>query len=64
VQKGFAEGDRRAAAKRRTIRIGTLLCATRNWGRGLEIATLAVRCRDAGVAGFDIAGPEAGRCKG
>ncbi|MDT7725982.1 MAG: adenosine deaminase [Actinomycetota bacterium] len=60
VQVGFAEGGRRAAAKGRTIRIGTLLCAMRHRDRGLEIATLAVRYRDAGVVGFDIAGPEAG----
>jgi len=60
VQEGFAEGERRAAAKGRTIRIATLLCAMRQLSRGLEIATLAVRYRDAGVAGFDLAGPEAG----
>jgi adenosine deaminase len=60
VQAGFAEGERRAAEKGRTIRIGTLLCAMRQHARALEIATLAVRYRDAGVAGFDIAGPEDG----
>jgi adenosine deaminase len=60
VQEGFAEGERRAAAKGWRIRIGTLLCAMRHRDRGLEIATLAVRYRDAGVVGFDIAGPEAG----
>jgi adenosine deaminase len=60
VQAGFAEGERRALAKGRKIRIGTLLCAMRQRSSGLEIATLAVRYRDAGVVGFDIAGPEAG----
>jgi adenosine deaminase len=60
VQAGFAEGERRAAEKGRTIRIGTLLCAMRQHARALEIATLAVRYREAGVAGFDIAGPEDG----
>jgi adenosine deaminase len=60
VQEGFAEGERRAAAKGRTIRIGTLLCAMRQHARALEIAGLAVRYRDGGVVGFDIAGPEDG----
>jgi adenosine deaminase len=60
VQAGFREGERRAAAAGRTIRVGTLLCAMRQNARSLEIAELAVRYRDAGVVGFDIAGPEAG----
>ncbi|WP_436492233.1 adenosine deaminase [Actinokineospora sp. HUAS TT18] len=60
VQAGFREGERRAAAAGRPIRIGTLLCAMRQNARSLEIAELAVRYRDAGVVGFDIAGPEAG----
>jgi adenosine deaminase len=60
VQEGFRVGARRAAAAGRTIRIGTLLCAMRQNARSLEIAELAVRYRDSGVVGFDIAGPEAG----
>lgn len=60
VQAGFAEGVRRAAEKGRGIRIGTLLCGMRQNSRALEIAELAVRYRDEGVVGFDIAGPEAG----
>ncbi|WP_017595564.1 adenosine deaminase [Nocardiopsis potens] len=60
VQEGFAEGERRAAAAGAPIRTGTLLCAMRQNARAGEIAELAVRYRDAGVAGFDIAGPEAG----
>ncbi|GAA4415822.1 adenosine deaminase [Actinokineospora soli] len=60
VQAGFREGERRAAAAGHTIRVGTLLCAMRQNARSLEIAELAVRYRDAGVVGFDIAGPEAG----
>ncbi|PPK69713.1 adenosine deaminase [Actinokineospora auranticolor] len=60
VQAGFREGERRAAADGRTVRIGTLLCAMRQNARASEIAELAVRYRDAGVVGFDIAGPEAG----
>jgi adenosine deaminase len=60
VQAGFAEGERRAAKRGKFIRIGTLLCAMRQHARAQEIAEVAVRYRDAGVAGFDIAGPEAG----
>lgn len=60
VQEGFQQGIERAAGAGRTIRIGTLLCAMRQNARSLEIAELAVRYRDTGVVGFDIAGPEAG----
>ncbi|HJP78203.1 MAG TPA: adenosine deaminase [Pseudonocardiaceae bacterium] len=60
VQEGFREGERRAAAKGNQIRIGTLLCALRQNARSMEIAEQAVRYRDIGVVGFDIAGPEAG----
>ncbi|AXB46978.1 adenosine deaminase [Amycolatopsis albispora] len=60
VQEGFAEGERRVAAKGGRIHLSTLLCAMRQHARAYEIAELAVRYRDNGVAGFDIAGPEAG----
>ncbi|HEU5473887.1 MAG TPA: adenosine deaminase [Actinophytocola sp.] len=60
VQEGFRLGMARAAETGRIIRIGTLLCAMRQNARSLEIAELAVRYRDSGVVGFDIAGPEAG----
>jgi adenosine deaminase len=60
VQEGFREGERSAARAGRNIRIGTLLCALRQNARSMEIAELAVRYRDIGVVGFDIAGPEAG----
>ena len=55
VLAGFEKGS----AGRR-IRIGTLVTAMRTAARSLEIAELAVRHRDAGVVGFDIAGAEAG----
>ncbi|GGJ92781.1 adenosine deaminase 1 [Pilimelia anulata] len=57
VLAGFAAG---AAAAGGTVRIGTLLTAMRHAARSQEIAELAVRYRDAGVVGFDIAGAEAG----
>nr|MDT0658003.1 adenosine deaminase [Micromonospora sp. DSM 115978] len=60
VLAGFAEGAATAAAAGRPIRIGTLLTAMRHAARSQEIAELAVRHRDVGVVGFDIAGAEAG----
>ncbi|GLY71457.1 adenosine deaminase [Amycolatopsis taiwanensis] len=60
VQEGFAQGERRAAERGKFIRTGTLLCAMRQHARAQEIAEIAVRYRDTGVVGFDIAGPEAG----
>ncbi|HET9417414.1 MAG TPA: adenosine deaminase family protein, partial [Candidatus Limnocylindria bacterium] len=43
-----------------TIVVRQLLTAMRQAAPSLEIAELAIRYRDRGVAGFDIAGPEAG----
>ncbi|MFC8849563.1 MULTISPECIES: adenosine deaminase [unclassified Micromonospora] len=60
VVAGFAEGAALAADAGRPIRVGTLLTAMRHAARSQEIAELAVRHRDAGVVGFDIAGAEAG----
>ncbi|NJQ00622.1 adenosine deaminase [Streptomyces zingiberis] len=60
VNDGFREGERRARAAGRRIRVGALLTAMRHAARSLEIAELANRYRDAGVVGFDIAGAEAG----
>ena len=55
VLDGFAIG-----AAGRNIRIGVLVTAMRHAARSVEIADLALRFRDAGVVGFDIAGSEAG----
>jgi adenosine deaminase len=60
VQAGFEEGRAEAAEHGTPIRIGTLLTAMRHAARSQEIAELAVRYRDLGVVGFDIAGAEAG----
>jgi adenosine deaminase len=60
VNAGFADGAAEAARAGRPIRIGTLLTAMRHAARSQEIAELAVRHRDVGVVGFDIAGAEAG----
>ena len=50
----------RAGSVKRPIVVYTLLTAMRTAARSLEIAELAVRHRDKGVVGFDIAGAEAG----
>ena len=50
----------RRGAEGRAISVGLLITAMRQAARSVEIAELAVRHRDAGVVGFDIAGPEAG----
>jgi adenosine deaminase len=60
VVAGFADGSAEAARAGRPIRVGTLLTAMRHAARSMEIAELAVRHRDRGVVGFDIAGAEAG----
>jgi adenosine deaminase len=60
VLEGFRHGSTVAARAGHRIRIGTLLTAMRHAARSMEIAELAVRYRDVGVVGFDIAGAEAG----
>ena len=55
ILDGFASGS---AGTDLTIR--AITSAMRTAARSLEIAELAVRLRDAGVVGFDIAGAEAG----
>jgi len=57
---GFRQGAERAAAAGHPITIRALATAMRQADRSLEIADLALRFRDRGVIGFDIAGPEAG----
>src|SRR3984885_3765039 len=59
VVDAVLEGFRRGSAGR-GITVYALLTAMRTAARSLEIAELAVRYRDRGVAGFDIAGAEAG----
>ncbi len=59
VLEAVLTGFRRGSAGR-DIRIGTLLTAMRHAAHSREIAELALRHRDQGVVGFDIAGAEAG----
>lgn len=60
VTEGFAQGEKEAAAAGRPIVVRQILTAMRHAARSMEIAELAVRYRDEGVVGFDIAGAEAG----
>ena len=59
VVDAVLEGFRRGSSGQ-PITVCALLTAMRTAARSLEIAELAVRHRDAGVVGFDIAGAEAG----
>ncbi|WP_022888275.1 adenosine deaminase [Agromyces italicus] len=60
VQEGLEQGSDDVRHQGGGIRTGQLITAMRHADRGLEIAELAVRHRDRGVVGFDIAGAEAG----
>ncbi len=59
VVEAVLEGFRLGTAGTR-LTIGTLITAMRHAAHSTEIAELAIRHRDAGVVGFDIAGKEAG----
>lgn len=60
VQDGLEEGMQIVDEQGGFIRTGQLVTAMRHADRGLEIAELAVRHRNNGVVGFDIAGAEKG----
>ncbi|HZU45883.1 MAG TPA: adenosine deaminase, partial [Mycobacterium sp.] len=60
VLAGFADGEKATAAEGRTIAVRCLVTAMRHAALSREIAELAIRFRDKGVVGFDIAGAEAG----
>ncbi|MFZ2172429.1 MAG: adenosine deaminase [Rhodococcus sp. (in: high G+C Gram-positive bacteria)] len=60
VLLGFRAGESAAEVRGERIRVGVLLTAMRHAARSREIAELALRFRDRGVVGFDIAGAEAG----
>jgi adenosine deaminase len=59
VVEAVLDGFRIGSANTR-LTIGTLCTAMRTAARSYEIAELALRHRDEGVVGFDIAGAEAG----
>jgi len=60
VQQGIEEGIALAEAAGEVVWIGQLVTAMRQNHRSREIAELALRHRERGVVGFDIAGPERG----
>ena len=59
VVRAALDGLKRGSAGT-NLTVYALCCAMRTAARSLEIAELAVRWRDEGVVGFDIAGAEAG----
>jgi adenosine deaminase len=58
--EGFRVGMERALASGRPIVVKAIVTAMRQAARSVEVAACAVRHRDEGVVGFDIAGPETG----
>jgi adenosine deaminase len=60
VQAGIDQAVEAIRAKGGLMWAGQLVSAMRQNDNGLEIAQLALRHRDTGAWGFDIAGPEAG----
>ncbi|HET8794850.1 MAG TPA: adenosine deaminase [Arthrobacter sp.] len=60
VQEGLEAGVDAVEASGRHIQVGQLITAMRHADRSMEIAELAVRHRDSGAVGFDIAGAEDG----
>ena len=60
ILEGFRVGETEALAEGKTIRVTSLLCGMRQNQLSQEVAELAVKYRDKGVVGFDIAGPEDG----
>jgi adenosine deaminase len=60
ILEGFRAGEIDAKAEGNVIRVTLLLCGMRQNQLSQEVAELAVKYRDRGVVGFDIAGPEDG----
>jgi adenosine deaminase len=60
IQEGLDAGVDAVAESGRDIQVGQLITAMRHADRGQEIAELAVRHRNNGAVGFDIAGAEDG----
>ncbi|WP_120003100.1 adenosine deaminase [Nesterenkonia muleiensis] len=60
VQAGLNEGAETVADHEGVMVVGQLLSAMRQADHADEIVNLAIRHRENGVVGFDIAGPEAG----
>jgi adenosine deaminase len=59
VVDAVLEGFRRGSAAT-GIEMGFIVTGMRQFARSVEVAELAIRHRDEGVVGFDVAGPEKG----
>ena len=60
ILEGFRRGEAAAASAGRPIVMRSIVTAMRQAARSVEVAECAVRHRDDGVVGFDVAGPEKG----
>lgn len=60
VQRGIDQAVQDAGDDDRFIAVGQILSAMRQNDRSADVARLALRHRDEGVVGFDLAGPEDG----
>ena len=60
ILDGFRIGSARAAEAGHPIVMKLLVTAMRQAARSVEVAECAIRWRDAGVVGFDVAGPGEG----
>jgi len=58
--EGYRSGEKAALSEGLNIRVESLLCGMRQNKQSQEVAELAVKFREQGVVGFDIAGPEDG----
>jgi adenosine deaminase len=58
--EGFRLGAMGAAAAGTPIVMKAIVTAMRQYARSVEVAEAAIRWRDAGTVGFDVAGPEKG----
>jgi adenosine deaminase len=58
--EGFRIGAMQAAEVGRPIVMKVIVTAMRQYARSVEVAEAAIRWRDAGTVGFDVAGPEKG----
>ncbi|MEJ6607614.1 MAG: adenosine deaminase [Candidatus Planktophila sp.] len=60
ILEGFRAGESDAKNEGNIIRVALLLCGMRQNQLSQEVAEIAIKYRDKGVVGFDIAGPEDG----
>ena len=58
--EGYRLGEKEAKAEGFNIRVESILCSLRHLPHAQAVAEKVIKYRDAGVVGFDIAGPEDG----